>query len=481
MVVHALGVGKAGVRFALARIYYMAKLNSINPANGKIVGSVKVSTKNEVMNAFKKAEKVFPIWSKIPVEKRIKYIDKFAKEIQKQKRELAKIITLEMGKPYQEALGEIAGALADLKYYVTKGPKILEEEILFKNGREGKVVFEPWGVCGVITPWNYPIAIPIGKIITNLIAGNTVLFKPSEYTPLSGQKIVEILKKIGLSEGVVNIVFGNGKVGKMVVDSPVNFICFTGSAKVGQEIYQKCGKKFIRSVLELGGSSPALVLADADLENAVENIYSARFSNCGQVCCAVKRLFIEAKIFKKFLERMVEEVSQKKIGDPFSNVDFGPLVSKKQLDLLISQVKDAIEKGARVEIGGRKPEGKKYQKGNFFLPTILTNVNFKMRVLTEEVFGPVLPIIPFKNIGEAIKMANDTQYGLSAEIYTSDLKKAKEIAKNLEAGVISINTDSFSSLESPFGGYKKSGIGREGGRYGLRELVQIKYICRERR
>mgnify|MGYP005846890639 CR=1 FL=1 len=459
----------------------MAKLYSINPANGEVVGSVEVSTKNEVANAFKRARKAFLVWRKTPVKKRVEYIDKFSKEIKKEKEELAKIITREMGKPYQEALDEVAGCQADLWYYINKGPVILQEEVLFKESkREGKVIFEPWGVCGVITPWNYPLSIPINKIIANILAGNTVLFKPSEYTPLCGKRVVEILKKIGLPEGVVNIVFGGSVVGKMVTDCPVNFICFTGSSKVGQEIYQKCGRKFIRAILELGGSSPALVFADADFENAIEEIYSARFSNCGQVCCAVKRLFVEAKIFKKFLKRMIEVVSQKKIGDPFSDVDFGPLVSKKQLDLLISQLKDAIQKGARVEIGGKKPEGKEFQKGNFFLPTILTKVNFKMRVMQEEVFGPVLPIMPFKNIKEAVETANKTEYGLSAEIYTSDLKKAEKIVKDLESGTVAINTDSFGHLEAPFGGYKKSGIGREGGKYGLGELVQIKYICKEK-
>ncbi|MDI6806615.1 MAG: aldehyde dehydrogenase family protein [Candidatus Aenigmarchaeota archaeon] len=458
----------------------MGRLNSINPADGSVVGSVKISTKSDVANAFKKAKKIFPLWSRTPLEERIEYIDKFAEEIQKQKEELAKIITLEMGKPYKEALGEVAGCRETIRYYTKKGPDILQEEIISKeNAGERKIVFEPWGVCGVITPWNYPISLPINKIISNILVGNTVLFKPSEYTPLCGQKIVEIFKKVGLPEGVVNVVFGDGKVGKMVVDTPVNFICFTGSSKVGQEIYQKCGRKFIKCVLELGGSSPALVFADTDLNSAVENLYWARFSNCGQVCCAVKRVFVEDSIFHPFLERMIEKVSQKKIGDPFTDVDFGPLVSKKQLDLLVSQVKDAIQKGAKVEIGGKRPEGREYRKGNFFLPTILTNVNFKMRVLKEEVFGPVLPIMPFKNIGEAIKMANKTQYGLSAEIYTSDPKKAEELTKDLQAGVVAINTHSFFSREAPFGGYKKSGIGREGGKYGLRELVQIKYICRE--
>ena len=474
-------------------IYDMVKFNSINPANGKIVGWVKISTKNEVAKAFKKAQKAFLVWRKTPVKKRVEYIDKFSKEIKKQKAELARLITLEMGKPYQEALNEVVGSRANLWHYINKGPEILREEVLFKypnpattlpqeghSNREGKIIFEPWGVCGVITPWNYPISIPINKIISNILVGNTVLFKPSEYTSLCGKKIMEIFKKICLPEGVVNIVFGPASVGKMVVDSPINFICFTGSSKVGQEIYQKCGKKFIRCVLELGGSSPALVFADADLEKAVKEIYSARFSNCGQVCCAVKRLFVETKIFKKFLKRMVEKVSQAKIGNPFSDVDFGPLVSKKQLDLLVSQVKDALQKGARVEIGGKKPKGKEFQGGNFFLPTILTNLNFKMRVMQEEVFGPVLPIMPFKNIKEIIEMANKTEYGLSAEIYTSDLKKAEKLAKDLENGTVAINSDSFGHQEAPFGGYKKSGIGREGGKYGLRETVQIKYVYKEK-
>lgn len=459
----------------------MAKLYSINPANGEIIGAVKISTKNDLIKAFKKAQKTFLFWKKTHLLERIEYIKKFAKEIQVQKKELAKIITLEMGKPLKEAVGEVEGVLADLRYYITKGPKILKEEIIFKEKRgEGKVVFEPWGICGIITPWNYPVSIPVNKIISNILVGNTVLFKPSEYTPLSGKKIVEILKKTGLPEGVVNIVFGSSSLGKMVVNSPINFICFTGSSKAGQEIYQKCGKKFIRSVLELGGSSPALVFADANLNNALKEIYEARFSNCGQVCCAVKRLFIEAPIFQKFVKKLTEIISQKKIGNPLSNVDLGPLVSKSQLRLLISQVKDALQKGAKVEIGGKKPEGKEYQKGNFFLPTILTNVNFKMRVMKEEVFGPVLPIMSFKNIREAIEMANKTEYGLSAEIYTQDLKKAQVIAKDLENGTVTINSDSFGHLEAPFGGYKKSGIGREGGKYGLKELVQIKYIYRKR-
>ena len=275
---------------------------------------------------------------------------------------------------------------------------------------------------------------------------------------------------------MVNIVHGDGKVGTMLVESNIDFVWFTGSTKVGQKIYQKCAKKFIRCLLELGGSNPAIVLADADLEKALENIYFYRFLNCGQVCDAIKRLFVQQKVYKEFVKRLVEKVKKAKVGNPFEEVDFGPLVSKKQLRLLEAQVKDAIDKGAKIEIGGSRPKDKSLSKGNYYLPTVLTNVNFKMRVLKEEVFGPVLPVIPFKNIDEAIEMANKTEYGLSAQIYTRNLSLAQKIAQKLEAGTVSINSSNYLSPLCPFGGYKKSGIGREGGKWGFYELTQVKYI-----
>lgn len=459
----------------------MEKLISYNPATREIVGWVKFSTKPEIKKAIKTSKQAFIGWRNLSVETKIGYIRKFKIELLKQKQKIARLISLEMGKPYLESLDEVDWISEHLDYFIKKWPKFLGSKKIDLGGkRKGKVVFEPYGVCAVITPWNFPVGLPILGIVPNIIVGNTVVFKPSEYTSLSGKSVVEIFKKIGLPKGVVNILFGNDKVGRVIIAGLIDLVKFTGSSKVGQEIYKKCGKKFIPCLLELGGSSPGIVFADADIKNALENIYSARFFNCGQVCVAVKRLFVEKSIFSKFVSKMVDKVSKAKIGDPFSEVDSGPLISRAQLNLLISQVKDAIKKGAKVEIGGKQPKGRQYEKGNFFLPTILTSVNFRMRVLKEEVFGPVLPIIPFKTEEEAIKMANDTSYGLSAEIYTSDLAKAKRVAGQLASGTVAINTNNYGSPASPFGGYKKSGIGREGGEFGFYELVQIKYICQTR-
>lgn len=453
------------------------KLKSINPADQSVVGEVKVATNQDIEKAVKKAKRAFKDWRKVPAEKRASYVEKFAQEILKRKEKVARLSTLEMGKPYAESLDDVDWDQDYLKFYVQEGPKILKDGIIEKTKKVlRKVVREPIGVCAVITPWNYPLGMPIWGIMPNLVVGNTVVFKPSENTPLCGQEVVDILEKIGLLEGVVNIIHGDGKVGATLVDSDVDMVWFTGSTGAGQEIYEKCGKKFICCLLELGGSSPAIVMDDADIDNTIDDIYGGRFSNCGQVCSAIKRLFVHRKIYKELVEGLVGRVGKAKVGNPFDKVDFGPLVSKKQLALLESQVKDALEKGAKVEIGGSQPADKALREGNYYLPTVLTNVDFGMRVLTEEVFGPVLPVVPFSNVGEVIRMANRTEYGLTAQVYTRNLELARRIAAQLEAGTVSINSSDYFSPTCPFGGYKKSGIGREGGRYGFHELTQIKYI-----
>ena len=439
------------------------KLKSINPTDQSVVGEIKTSSKQDVKKAVAKAEKALETWRKTSVKERASYVSKFAKEILKRKEKVARLATLEMGKPYSESLADLDFDQDYLKYYVEEGPKILQDEIIEKTSKfVRKVAHEPIGVAAVIVPWNFPFGNAVWGIMPNVIAGNTVVFKHSEHTPLCGQEIMDIFKKVGLPDGVVNIVHGDGRVGRMLVDSSVDLVWFTGSTKAGQEIYEKCAQKFIPYILELGGSSPAIVLDDADLDNALENVYSGRFYNCGQVCNAIKRLFVHKKIYRKFVDMLVERVSKTKVGDPFDRVDFGPLVSKRQLGLLKTQVKDAVDKGAKVEIGGSQPKDPLFKDGNYYLPTILTNVNFKMRVLTEEVFGPVLPVIAFNNTDQAIKMANRTEYGLSAEIYTQNLKLAREIARKLRAGSVSINSNDYLSPACPFGGYKRSGLGRGG-------------------
>lgn len=457
------------------------KLKSINPTDQSVVGEVRAATKEDVNNAVAKARKVLESWRETPAIERASCASKFAKEMLKRKEKVAKLATLEMGKPYNESLADLDFDQDYLKYYVEEGPKILQDEIVEKTQKfVRRVIHEPIGVAAVIVPWNFPFGNAVWGIMPNIIAGNTVVFKHSEHTPLCGREVMDIFKKVGLPDGVVNIVHGNGRVGRMLVDSNVDLVWFTGSTKIGQEIYEKCAQKFIRCVLELGGSSPAIVLDDADLDNAVENIYFGRFFNCGQVCNAVKRSFVHKKIYKEFVERLVERVSKAKVGNPFDKVDFGPLVSKKQLALLKVQVKDATDKGARIEIGGGQPKDSSLKNGNYYLPTILTNVNFKTRVLAEEVFGPVLPVIPFSSTDHAIEMANRSEYGLSAEVYTQNLELGREIAKKLEAGSVSINSNNYLTPGCPFGGYKKSGVGREGGKYGFHEITQVKYVFESR-
>ncbi len=452
------------------------KLKSLNPAkNYEVIGEVEVSTSKDIANAVKKAHAAASVWVETPIEKRVEFIRKLKELLLESKEEIARLITREVGKPIRESRDDIDFDQRYLEYFISQGPKILSDKIVFEDDKSvGKIVFEAYGVAAVIAPWNFPTSMPLWGIVPNLIAGNTVVFKSSEETPLVGKKLAELIAKTGLPEGVFNIIYGDGKVGAKLVDSDIDLIWFTGSTRVGQEIYKKAGKKFIKVILELGGSSPAIVFPDVDIESAVEEIFIARFLNCGQVCTAIKRLFVVEPVFDEFLARLKIRVEKVKIGNPMDETtEMGSMVSKKQLDLLEKQVSDAKKKGANIITGGKRPAN---LKGAYYLPTILTNIKKNMQIYKEEVFGPVLPIIPFKNKEEAIELANDTIYGLSAEIYTKDKNLAQEVAKKIKAGTVAINTDSYFKPECPFGGYKKSGMGRECGEHGLQEFVQIKHI-----
>ena len=290
--------------------------------------------------------------------------------------------------------------------------------------------------------------------------------------------LADLLFQTGLPEGILNVIIGGGEVGSFLIDQPIDLVWFTGSTKVGQEIYAKCGRKFVKSLLEMGGSSPAVVFSDADLNSTMDNLFWARFLNCGQVCTAVKRLFVERKVYKKTVQLFIKRLKKVKVGSPQDeSTEIGPLVSQKQLQVLEIQVGDAVSKGAKMEIGGRRPKDKKLAKGNYFEPTVITNIKPNMKVLSEEVFGPVLPIIPFETEEEVIGLANKTEYGLSAEIYTTDLKKGERVAKRIQAGTVAVNTDNFFKPECPFGGFKKSGMGKEYGEIGMKEFTQVKVLA----
>lgn len=454
------------------------KLQSINPHDQSLVGEVEASTQQEIKETIKKAKEAFKRWKNLSVIERIEYIKRFKEKVIENKEKIAKLTTLEMGKALQQSVDDVDGEIKFLDYYIKKAPKHLADEVVLEQGKEQfRTTQEPYGVCVCISPWNFPLSMANSGVIPALIAGNTVILKPSEHTTLTQRMVIDLLQETGMPDGVANLIIGNGEVGRMLINESIDLVWFTGSTKAGQEIYKKCGEKFIKALLEMGGSSPGIIFADADLDIAIDSLYWGRFLNCGQVCTAIKRLFVEKPIYEKVVKLFVSKLKTLKIGNPMEKTDIGPLVSQKQLKFLEEQVNDAVLKGAKIEIGGKRPEEKSLVKGNYFLPTILTNVNFDMRVLTEEVFGPVLPILSFETEKEVVEFANKTEYGLSAEVYTTDIKKGERIAKQLQAGTVAINTDDFFKPECPFGGYKKSGMGREYGEIGMKEFSQVKLIA----
>jgi acyl-CoA reductase-like NAD-dependent aldehyde dehydrogenase len=455
------------------------KIKSLNPHDQSIVGELDISSAKAVKDTVKKAKVAFEGWKNKTVEQRVSFIRKYKDLLAKNKAKIARLTTLEMGKPITQSLDDVDWELGFLDYYINNGSRFLSDVTVYKNNKENfRLTYEPVGVCACIAPWNFPLSMADSGVIPALIAGNTVVFKPSEYTSLSQKMVIDLLNETGLPKGVANLLIGGGEVGKMLIDKPVDLVWFTGSTIVGQEIYEKCGRKFVRALLEMGGSSPAIVFADADLKLTMDNLFWARFLNAGQVCTSVKRLFVEKPIFDQVVKLFVKKLETSKVGNPIDpNIQIGPLVSKKQLELLKNQVFDAVSKGAKVETGGKQPHGKEYKLGNYFEPTILTNIKVDMKVLTEEVFGPVLPIVPFQTEQEAIKLANNTPYGLSAEVYTADIRKGERVARQIKAGTVAINTDNFFKPECPFGGFKKSGMGKEYGQIGMREFSQVKLLA----
>ena len=378
-----------------------------------------------------------------------------------------------MGKPITEA--KLDGFLEEFEWFLDNSEKAFVDEITHEDEKSiHRIVYEPYGVAAVITPWNFPTGMFIWGTIPNLVAGNTVVFKISEECPLVGKLIEEIMNSKNLPKGVFSEVYGDGSIGQKLAESDVNLIWFTGSTKVGKLLYKIAAGKFIKVVLEMGGSSPAVLFEDIDIPDVIPEIYTERFRNCGQACDSVKRLIVHESIFDKVVEGLKQEISEKIIGDPSNEkTQIGSLVAKRQLDLLESQVRDAVEKGAKIIIGGKSPAE---PRGAFYEPTILTNIAKDMRVWNEEVFGPVLPIISFETEEEAIELANDTPYGLGSRVYSKDIERAKRVASKIEAGTVEINHGSRWLPCNPFGGFKNSGMGREHGITGLRELCQIKVI-----
>ena len=453
------------------------ELISTNPARGyEEIGRVPISTEDDVRYAVASARKALPAWRALTPIERGAYFQKFLELYRKRTDEIALLQTKEMGKPITQSRAECNSRDVMLELNIERSVKVLAQQVLDdENGRVTELHFEPYGVAAAIAPWNYPTSQFLIAIGQPLLAGNTVVFKHSEEVPLTSQLLAELMCEAGFPEGVFTCLYGDGKVGEMLFDSDIDLILFTGSTRVGKLAYQKAAEKFIPVVLEMGGSSPGIIFDDVDLDRVCLSVYQERFSNAGQICCALKRLIVHESIMDKTIEKLTGIISEQKVGDPLDeSTTVGPLVAKRQLELLESQVEDARTKGATIVIGGTRPEG---LNGAYYLPTLITNVSPDMRIVTEEVFGPCLSVLSFRTEDEALAIAHATPYGLSAFVYSGDTTRANRVAHALEVGQVSINGCSYFSTNAPFGGYKQSGMGRTKGDLGFYFVTHQKVIA----
>ncbi|MEN2975374.1 MAG: NAD-dependent succinate-semialdehyde dehydrogenase [Candidatus Caldarchaeales archaeon] len=455
--------------------------NVINPATEDTIAQVPSATLGDVDKAVKAAHKAFREWSQKPLGERKDLLYKSAEIVEKRASEISRYLSMEQGKPLKQAIEELKNAANVLRYFAEEIFRVYGEIIpLPRKEYESITIWQPVGVVAAITPWNYPVQLLSWKVGAALAAGCTLIAKPPSYTPISPIKFIECLHDAGIPHGVVNIITGPGRtVGEALISHPlVRKVSFTGSTDIGKHVMELCASNLKRVTLELGGQTPMIVFEDADLEKAVKGAVRRSFRNMGQICNAVNRIFVEKKIYDKFVELFVEETKKLKIGDPLKepDVDLGPMCNKEALSKVIEHVEDAVKKGAKILIGGKRPDGEKFKKGYWYEPTIIVNVNHDMEIMKEETFGPAKPVMPFNTINEVIEMANSTRYGLAAYVYTNNLNKAWKLSRMLDAGNIGINNVDVSTIEAPYPGWKESGIGCDLGREGLKHYLEVKHI-----
>jgi succinate-semialdehyde dehydrogenase/glutarate-semialdehyde dehydrogenase len=454
----------------------MTIIRSTNPAkNFQVIGEIPATTPADLQKTVERANHAKKEWASLGLAKRKEYISALYELCKKRAKDIALCITREVGTPISASLDEVLWNKGYFEWFLAHADEALSPDVVGQDaGSRHTVYYEPIGTAAVITPWNLPFDMFVWGAIPNLIAGNTVIYKAAEECAMTGKLLEEICLGAGLPEGVLSFVHGDAQTGAALVDQDIDLIWFTGSTEVGQTLYRLAGKKFIKAILEMGGSNPAIMFEDADIDTAVNSIISKRFMFCGQTCDADKRLLVHRSILQTVVAKLKKKINDMPVGDPeLSDTVLGPLVSQKQLDLLVSQVDDAVRSGAVIETGGRSPET---FRGAYYLPTLVTNVNRTMRIWKEEVFGPVLPVQSFSTEDEAITLANDTVYGLGSQIFTKNRKKALRVALQLQAGNVDINGVGHFRPYNPFGGYKNSGMGREHGIDGFRELCQVKIV-----
>ncbi len=448
------------------------ELETINPATEEIIQEYQIMTKEQINDKVKEARNAFQDWKK-DASKRTDLLHDFANGLRKGKENLARTATNEMGKAIKEARSEVEKCAWVMEYYADNGQILSTDEVVNTDARKTVIKFQPIGVIGSIMPWNFPYWQALRFAAPSLVVGNTIVLKPASATMQCGIEIEKAFNRAGLPDGVFQTLVGDSSIAESLIDSEVNAVTFTGSVPVGSKVAQRATSQVKKTVLELGGSDPFIVCADADIEKASSGAIKGRFINCGQSCIASKQFIVVKNIANEFIEQFVQKAEKLKVGDPLSDdTDVGPLVNASGLKKIDSQVKESVKEGAEVLTGGEQI-GK---KGYFYKPTVLENVNPKMSIAQEEVFGPVAPIIEAGDEAEAIELANDSEYGLGASIWTQDLDKAERLSGNVESGIVSVNNVVASDPRVPFGGVKKSGFGRELSRYGMLEFVNIKSV-----
>lgn len=454
----------------------------INPFNQESIASAVEGDEEDAKAAIHGAKMAFEHgeWRRTPAHERGKKVYRIAELIERDKEELAKLESLDTGKTLVESQADMDDIAEVFRYFAGLADKEAGEFISSPiPDSESKVVREPVGVCGLITPWNYPLLQAAWKIAPALAAGNTIVIKPSEITPLTTVKVTELMEEAGFPKGVVNLVLGEGSiVGQELADNQdVDLISFTGGIQTGKKIMKAASENVKKIALELGGKNPNIVFADTDFETAVDQALNAVYFHAGQVCSAGARLLVEDSIHDRFVEALVERVERIKLGDGFDEeTQSGPLISSGHREKVEKYVEIGKQEGARLLTGGARPEDPELQEGFFYLPTIFTECSSDMRIVQEEVFGPVLTVERFRDEEEAVRLANDTIYGLAGAVWTTDGNKAERVASQLRMGTVWVNDFHPYFAQAPWGGYKQSGIGRELGKQGLEEYTETKHI-----
>ena len=454
-----------------------SRIDVHNPATGEAVGHVPRMGEAETQRAIAAAERAFARWKQQTAEARARLLQRWFELMMENQEDLALIMTSEQGKPLAESRGEIAYAASYVQWFAEEARRIYGSTVPAPWADKRIIVTkEPVGVCAAITPWNFPAAMITRKVAPALAAGCTIIVKPAQQTPLSALAMAELAQRAGIPEGVFSVITGSSRAigGVLTASMAVRKLTFTGSTEVGRVLAGQCAPTLKKMSLELGGNAPFIVFDDADLDAAVEGAMASKYRNTGQTCVCANRLLVQDGVYDAFMARLKVAVQALKVGNGLeAGVGQGPLIDQAAVDKVEELVADAVKNGAEVVLGGKRHA----LGGTFYEPTILANATDRMRIAREEVFGPVAPVFRFSTEEEAIRMANDTEYGLAAYFYARDVGRVWRVGEALEYGMVGINSGIISTAVAPFGGVKQSGMGREGGAAGIEEYLGTKYLC----